>query len=40
MVLLEMIKDLGYLKDEVFQELSESYGHIARQLYRLLESWK
>ena len=40
MVLLEMIKDLGYLKDEVFQELSEGYDHITRQLYRLIESWK
>ena len=40
MVLLEMIKDLGYMKDEIFQELSESYDHIARQLFRLIENWK
>lgn len=40
MVLLEMIKDLGYLENEVFQELNETYDHLARQIYRLLESWK
>ena len=39
-VLLEMIKDLGYLEHEVFQELNETYDHIARQIYRLIESWK
>lgn len=40
MVLLEMIKDLGYLNDEVFQEFYETYDHLARQIYRLIESWK
>ena len=39
-VLLEMIKDLGYLENKVFQELNETYDHIARQIYRLRESWK
>ena len=39
-VLLEMIKDLGYLENDVFQELNEMYDHIARQIYRLIESWK
>ena len=40
MVLIEMIKDLGYLENNVFQELSETYDHIARQIYRLLDNWK
>ena len=39
-VLLEMIKDLGYLESRVFQDLNETYDHIGRQLYRLIESWK
>ena len=39
-VLLEMIKDLGYLKEEIFQETYETYDHLARQLFRLIESWK
>ena len=40
MVLIEMIKDLGYLENDVFQELRETYDHIARQIYRLLANWK
>ena len=40
MVLIEMIKDLGYLENDVYQELNETYDHIARQLYRLLDNWK
>ena len=39
-VLLEMIKDLGYMGNDVFQELNEIYDHIARQIYRLIESWR
>ena len=40
MVLLEMIKDLGYLEQTKYQELNDNYDHIARQLFRLIESWK
>lgn len=40
MVLLEMIKDLGYLEATKYQELNEEYDHLARQIYRLIESWK
>ncbi len=40
MVLLEMIKDLGYLEQTKYLELNEEYDHLARQIYRLKESWK
>ena len=40
MVLLEMIKDLGYMEETIYQELNETYDHLARQLFRLIESWK
>ena len=39
-VLLQMIKDLGYLEKELFQELYETYDHLGRQLFRLIEKWK
>ena len=40
MVLLEMIKDLGYMEESTYQELNETYDHLARQLFRLIENWK
>ena len=40
MVLLEMIKDLGYMEESKYQEFNEMYDHIARQLFRLIGSWK
>ena len=40
MVLLEMIKDLGYLEENNYQGFAESYDHIGRQIYRLIENWK
>ena len=39
-VLLEMIKDLGYIEAKEFEEMYETYDHLARQIYRLIESWK
>ena len=39
-VLLEMIKDLGYMEAKEFEEVYETYDHLARQIYRLIESWK
>ncbi len=39
-VLLEMIKDLGYLEETIFEYTYDTYDHIGRQLYRLIESWK
>ena len=39
-VLLEMIKDLGYMDNEVYQKLNEKYDHVGKQIYRLIESWK
>ena len=39
-VLLEMIKDLGYMEAKQFEEVYETYDHLARQIYRLIESWK
>ena len=40
MVLLEMIKDLGYMEKSMYEEIRETYDHLARQLYRLIENWK
>ena len=40
MVLLEMIKDLGYMEETKYREVNEQYDHLSRQLYRLIESWK
>ena len=39
-VLLEMTKDLGYMEAKQFEEVYETYDHLARQIYRLIESWK
>ena len=39
-VLIEMIKDLGYMEETKYQELNEKYDHLSRQIYRLIESWK
>ena len=39
-VLLEMIKDLGHMETKEFEEMPETYDHLAKQLYRLIESWK
>ena len=39
-VLLEMIKDLGYMEEKLFEQTYETYDHIGRQLYRLIENWK
>ena len=39
-VLSEMIKDLGYMEEKKFEEVYETYDHLARQIYRLIESWK
>ena len=39
-VLLEMIKDLGYMESTKFEEMYDRYDHLAKQLYRLIESWK
>ncbi len=39
-VLLEMIKDLGYMEETKYQEFNEKYDHLSRQLYRLIENWK
>ena len=40
MVLLEMIRDLGYIEKENYEELNEKYDHVTRQIYRLIEKWE
>ena len=35
-----MIKDLGYMEEILFEQTYDTYDHIGRQLYRLIESWK
>ncbi len=39
-VLIELIKDLGYITEAKYQELEEAYEIIGRQLYKLRESYK
>ena len=39
-VLLDLIKDLGYIGESKYQELEEEYEIIGRQLYRLRETTK
>ena len=39
-VLLNMIKDLGYIKEEIYKEYSSSYDILGRQLNKLIQTWK
>ena len=39
LVLIEMSKDLGYLRQEQYQEYSQEYTVIGKQIYRLREAW-
>ena len=39
-VLIELSRDLGYIDEDKYQELAESYEIIGRQLYRLREANK
>ncbi len=39
-VILEMLKDLGYIEEKSYQELTEAYDHVGRQLYKLIHSWE
>ncbi len=39
LVLIEISKDLGYLTEEQYQEYSQEYTIIGKQIYRLREAW-
>lgn len=39
-VLLKMIKDLGYLQEDNFVELNEEYDHLGRQLNKFIQTLK
>ena len=39
-VILQMTKDLGYLKQEHYDELADEYEVLSKQLYRLMENWE
>jgi S23 ribosomal protein. len=39
-VLLEMSKDLGYIQEEEYIKLYESYDELGKQLYALHVKWK
>ena len=39
-VLLDMIKDLGYLKDEEHQGLRERYEIVGKQIHALIKKWE
>ena len=38
-VYIEMMKDLGYISQENYQELRQSYDILTKKMYRLLERW-
>ena len=39
-VLLDFSKDLGYLKESVYEEMTNQYDELGRQIYSLLSKWK
>ena len=39
-VILDMIKDLGYISASVHKELSNEYDVLGRQLNRLIQTWR
>ena len=38
-VLIDLIKDLGYIDNQVHSELSQEYEIVSKQVYRLREAW-
>ena len=38
-VLLDMLKDIGYIENSLYDELSNAYTVLGRRLYRLIERW-
>lgn len=38
-VLLDLLKDVGYLEVEIHKELSSAYEILGRRLYALIEKW-
>ena len=39
-VLLEIVKDLGYIQEEEYKELFNRYDELGKQLYRLHQNWE
>jgi len=39
-VYIGMMKDLGYIEQELWQKLKEEYEVLTKKLYRLIDSWK
>ena len=38
-VLISMIWDLGYLKEDNYNQVKEKYDHLGRQLNKLIQTW-
>ncbi|TEB08337.1 hypothetical protein Psch_02233 [Pelotomaculum schinkii] len=38
-VLVELVKDLGYIDNKTYSELSQEYEVVGKQIYRLREAW-
>lgn len=38
-VLIELVKDLGYIDSQKYSELSQEYEVVGKQIYRLREAW-
>ena len=39
-VLLDMVRDLKYLDEKLYQEFRESYEILGKQLNKLIRNWK
>jgi four helix bundle protein len=39
-VLLNMIKDLGYIEEELYSEFAKSYEIVGKQLNKLIKNWQ
>ncbi len=39
-VILQMVRDLEYLKQDEYEDLAKEYEILSKQLYRLMEKWE
>ncbi len=39
-VVIDMIRDLGYLNEEQYNQIHEEYDHLGRQINKLIQTWK
>ena len=39
-VLVDMIREIGYITEQQHRELKEEYDHLGRQINKLVQTWK